>query len=176
MDIFVKNLVSIRAVARKAALRYGNRYQVDELVNVAYIGYDRAITNKPSLLETFKKITSLLFRVKSDIIDYIRHDTQFRRKNKLNVTTCSFRPSSEEESSWEPSCTEKVVLEDIEEANLLLMNTTLTDDEWFIIQQYFYEDVPLKTVGKRLGLGESAIWKRRAKMYEKLLACAETLV
>ena len=84
MDLFVQNLDKIRRVVEFIVRDYHFKYETDELVNVAYIGYVRAVTNNPSSVYTkFNNIHTLLKRVKYDIKDYIREQRKIRVIEKM---------------------------------------------------------------------------------------------
>lgn len=84
MDLFIENLDKIRKVVEFIAGDYGYRYETDELINIAYIGYDRAITNNPSLVyDQFNNIHVLINRVRYDILDYIRNETKTKSKKLM---------------------------------------------------------------------------------------------
>lgn len=181
MDIFVKHLDSIKAIAENIASLHGNRFEVDELVDIAYVGYDRAITNNPSLMELFSnKVGSLMFRVKSDMKDYIREQTSFRRKNRVDFISSSFQTRLEDtgdrntEPFLEPSCTEKTYeeKENIDLLEAIFNKVELTDDEWYIIQSYFYEEKTQKDIAEVLNCSNSNVCLKTKQILNKLSSCA----
>ena len=180
MDLFVKNLETIKSIALELHFLHGKRYEVNELVNAAYLGYKRAITNNPSLIEgKFSRITTFFFRVKSDMKDYIRDETKKRIKDRMenkgvpvpNFLTNSFQaPKEEDQDFFEPSNTE-YGYEEYEISDFLdrvFMEVHLDNDEWDIIQGYFYDEKTLKEVGKDIGLSEGRVCKIKKDMLNKI--------
>ena len=189
-DLFVENLPAIKYVAYKLAKESYFKYDVDELVNVAYISYDKAITNNPSLVEgVFSKLGCFFFRVKSDMIDYMRNQSRSRMKKYREEKGKKYKtvpkilpfPSRKNEDgkiiSYEPSCTEQGYAEVDTEDYLdeLFMRVNLTPNEWHLIQGYFYDEMTLKEVGKEINLTESRMVQVKTKIKEKLLACANEM-
>jgi len=180
MDLFVKNLEEIRQIATKLHFIHGKRYEVNELINASYILFKRAITNNPTLLEKqFSKLTTLLFRVKSDMKCYIRDETNFRIQERLVAKgievpmfqNASFQKEYEEDTiPFEPSNTESG-FEEFEVSDFLdklFMEVHLENDEWDIIQGYFYDEKELKQIGQEIGKAECTISTKKKKMLTKM--------
>lgn len=156
-DIFVKNMETIKKIARNFSYRYDNKFEVDELINAAYIGFNRAITNNPALIEKqFSKLNILLFRVKCDMIDYINKELGLRRENPILFIQLPVIHVPVTEWGYKSIDTRDHV------EHLI---STLSDEDWIIIQGYFYDEKPLKQIGEDLGINESSIWQKREKAY-----------
>ena len=189
-DLFVENLDAVKYVAYKLAKESSFIYNVDELVNAAYISYDKAITNNPSLVEgVFSKLGCFFFRVKSDMKDYILKQSNFRMKKyteekgkryKTVPEILPFPVKKDEDGVWgecELSCTEHGYKEVETEDYLdeLFMRVELTPDEWHIIQGYFYDEMTMKEIGEEINLTESRISQKKRIIEKKLLACANEM-
>lgn len=184
MDIFVKNMDAIRTVALHYHHLFKGKYEVEELINEAYIKFDRAVTNNPKIIEEkFSNPKLLLTRVKNDIKDFIRDDTKFRTRQRWEKSgkafpefkSYSFQVDKDSDTEFfEP--TSHYTEYDIEREDLfdaLFAKVELSKDEWEIIQRYFYEEKPMKKVGEEIGFSEAAIYNKTTKMCKKLLTCAE---
>ena len=193
MDLFVQNMDAIRRVANKVARKSGYRFEVDELINAAYIAFDVAITNNPALIEKHfsRKLSTFLFRVGSDMKDYVRTQTRLKTRQRREekgthfpeMITTSFQVKKRDDYSSEQSIYEPIEADcHITDAARkdyianLCWNSSLTDEDWKIIQGYFYEEKSLKQVGKEIGKSEAATCKRKQKVLKKLLTCAKQLV
>lgn len=156
-DLFVKNMETIKKIARNFSYRYNNKFEVDELINAAYIGFDRAVTNNPALIEKqFSKLSTLFFRVKCDILDYINKELGLRREQIPDIKLFSELYFPLIEPGYKAIDTRDHVEQ---------LTSTLSDEDWIIIQGYFYDDKTLKEIGEDLGINESSIWQRRKKAY-----------
>ena len=178
MDLFVENLDAIKRVARKIVKTWGNRFDVDELVNAAYIGFDRAVTNNPSLLNTqFNKVNILCSRAKLDMKDYIGVETGVKRKHKITLKYLSTIASDD----WRNAdfCSFDMIdttcpFDEFENSDLLdalFDRVLLTDSEWSIIQGYFYEERTLKNISIELGLSEARVSNKKREILKKLNTC-----
>ena len=169
MNKFIKNLDNIRPIARRFVFTYKHRFQEDELINAAYIGFLRAKNNNPELVDSdcFK----VLFRAKRDMMDYIRVENETRNKHQLNFIVTPFIADGEtdmipfEQQVDESSFKE---IDDKEYLENLLNTASLTDVEWHIIQGYFYDDKNLKTLGQEINRTESTMCNKKKKLIEKL--------
>jgi RNA polymerase sigma factor (sigma-70 family) len=119
------------------------------------------------------------------MIDFMRDESRFRQKKRWEETGRwrwpEFKVTSYQQSPdeviFEPSCSDsgqgksdsKSMVKD------LLLNTELTNDEWFIIQQYFYDERTLKEIGQVIGGSESTISQKKTKICKKLLTSAERM-
>jgi len=156
-SIFEKNIEEIKMIARKISKQFYNRFEVDELVNAAWVGFDRSISNNPALIkDKFSKLSTLLFRVRCDILDYVKKELDLRKVHVPN-----FMSSSE----LHVPITDLGYNEVDNRDHVEQLTSTLSDEDWSIIQGYFYDEKPLKDIGKDLGISESAIWQRRKKTY-----------
>jgi len=185
MNLFDKHMDLIESVAARISILFKGKYEISELINEAYLKYNIAITNNPSLVEgKFSNIGIFLNRVKHDIKDFIREDTKFRKKQRWEeqgyifptFATTSFQREDEDGPVLhEPSTNNEndVRKEFLDE---LFTKVELSDTEWAIIQGYFYSNKTMKEVGLEIGYAESTISNKNKKMCEKLLACANTLV
>jgi len=168
MDLFVQHLGKIKAVALKVSLKFNKRFDVDELINASYILYQRAITNNPSLVDgQFSKLSTFLFRVKSDMLDYARAELGLRKKHlpvfvQMPMQTGDFFEPDNTEYGYEE-------IDNKDYLETLCTSATLTDDEWSIIQGYFYEDRYFKDIGDSIGLSESRVSVKEKEICKKLL-------
>jgi RNA polymerase sigma factor (sigma-70 family) len=191
MDLFVKNLTKIKGIARNVSARHCDMYEVDELVNAAYISYDRAITNNPALIEEKFSIPKILFyRVSRDMLSYIRDESKLRIKQRMEdkkidipkFKTTSFQAVKEDdnfkESIFEPYEVDKgfAQVEIRDYVYDLCSFAPLSDEEWRIIQGYFYEEKPLLQIGKEMGYAEGTICNKKKKMLKKLLTYSEKMI
>jgi RNA polymerase sigma factor (sigma-70 family) len=187
MNLFVKHMKLITSVAHSYASLFKGKYDASELINEAYLRYNVAITNNPSLVEgKFAKVGIFLNSVKNDMKDYVRDDTKLRirqrweKKGKFfpEFKSTSYKPDDDHNTHlFEPADfreSHEVEREDLFDA--LFAKVELSNDEWKIIQGYFYDEKTMKEVGKEIGYTECTISTKNKKMCEKLLACAKTLV
>jgi len=189
MDSFVENLSQIKNIARRIIAQHCGIYEVDELVNAAYVKFDRAITNNPALIEEkFSKLSTFFYRIKMDMKDYIRDESKFRIKQRLekkgldvpDFATASFQVPEDENihDFFEPFNTEygyaQVEIKDY--IHELCSFTPLSDDEWAIIQGYFYDERPLKEVSEEIGVKQCTGSLKKKKMLKKLLTYTENMV
>jgi RNA polymerase sigma factor (sigma-70 family) len=191
MDLFEKNLSKIKSIAYQINMRHNQMYEIDELVNAAYVMFDRAITNNPALIEEqFSTPKILFYRVSRDMVDYIRNESKFRIKQRMEAKdldiptfkTTSFqkaeRDSEQRDCPFEPYSIDagyaQVEIKDY--VGELCELTPLSDDEWAIIQGYFYDDKSLKQIGQEIGYAEGTICTKKKKMLKKLLTYTEKLI
>jgi len=189
MNIFIDNLDNIKKIAKKISKKYNNYFEVDELVNISYIKLDKAIKNNPSLIEgKFASLSTFLLRIKYDMLEYVRVESKIRKKQRLKdkgqvvptFTSISFHEGyKESQGSFLKHSNTEFNYKDIDNKDYiekLLQISCLTDDEWAIIQGYFYDEKPLKEVGQIIGVNESSICEKRKKMYKKCLLASENML
>jgi RNA polymerase sigma factor (sigma-70 family) len=189
-DLFMENINKIRPIAEKIVSYNSSKFEVDELVNEAYIGFHRAITNNPEVFSTgWQRVLS---RAKFDMLDYVRKKNGSRRKEvdkrcsvgkrvKLaSIYSMPFQRNDDKEVNvfFEPvsqeDCFEAFENEDF--LDCLLSRVHLTNDEWTIIQSYFYEENYLQDVGKEIGLSEARTSQKKKYMIERLNEAAEEML
>jgi RNA polymerase sigma factor (sigma-70 family) len=190
MDTFVENLEKIRAIAKKINEIHSNYYNEDELINEAFIGYNRSITNNSELKDKFKtNIRMFLSRVKWDIKDYIRNKSKLknkqRRENKgqfypLSVNFSALNTTEEEgqvKKSFNPSCIDDNFkkIDNIDLLDCLNSKVKLTNREWRIIQTYFYGEKTLKEIGKKEGISDNRVCTCKTEIIKKYLSVSENL-
>jgi RNA polymerase sigma factor (sigma-70 family) len=191
MDLFVKHLVKIKKIAQNIAARHGFYYEVDELINAAYLKYDRAITNNPALIEEqFSKVTTFCYRVQMDMKDYIIDESKYRTKKRLadkDLPVPSFQSMSVTNSEGDAFDVDYYVqchsheegyiqFENKDYLDELCKSAPLSDDEWAIIQGYFYDEKSLKEIGQEIGYAEGTICTKKQKLLKKLLTCSGKLL
>ena len=169
MNKFIKNLDKIRPIARNFVFIYKKRFQEDELINAAYLGFLRAARNNPELVDSDS--FRVLYRAKRDMMDYIRVENETRNKYQLNFINTSFSPDEETNITYfEPEYSEDG-FEKVDNEDFLshLFNTvSLSDDEWHIIQGYFYDNKTLKELGQEVNRSEPMMCNRKKKLINKL--------
>lgn len=173
MDLFLKHLDKIKGIAISISAKFNNRFQVDELVNDSYIKLHRAITNNPALIEGhFSKSSTLLFRIKSDMLDYARTELKLRAKDPP-----SFIPYLPEEGLV--ACSTESKFEETDNKDYveeLLLSCNLTDSEWSVIQGYFYDEISLKEMSKNMGMGETWICTKKKDLLDRIKFIDKLLV
>ena len=177
MDLFVEHINKIRPIAKKIADYNGDRFDVDELVNEAYMGYHRAITNNPEVFSTgWQRVLS---RAKFDMFDYVRKTLGLRHVNHIDFVHMSYqRDDDDERTFFEPQCQDSnfEAFEGDDFLDGLLKKVKLTNQEWTIIQSYFYEENTLKKVGTEIGLSEARTSQKKTHMLERLNEAAEEML
>ena len=190
MDLFLKHLNQIKQMAVKTKSRHYNLYEVDELINAAYVKYDRAVTNNPSLIEEhFFNIKTFLYRVQMDMRDYIREESKSRINKRLeakDLPVPKFQSISDYRSdgdfargyhAYEHSTEEGYAqIEAKDYVDELREKSSLSDSEWAVIQGYFYDEKTLKEISTEAGLSEGRICIKKQKVLKKLLTCSENLL
>ena len=83
MDNFVKYLKKINKIAGGFSRKWNKKFTVDELVNAAWLGYDVAIVNNPSLAHESTKKAHFLRKIKCLMIDYINDETKHDLKQRM---------------------------------------------------------------------------------------------
>jgi RNA polymerase sigma factor (sigma-70 family) len=154
----------IEKIAEKMVNYWHGKFEVEELIDTAYIKYRTAIENNPSLVDSvFSNLTTFLWRVKNDMKDYIKKQTGIRTKEKkkmlANTITHSFQRPDDDNgnhgciSFFEPQSIDKgqESVDNCELLNEIFKKVELTDREWKVIQGYFWEGKTTKEVGIELG-------------------------
>ena len=168
MNLFTQDLEKIKKIAEKISFQYNNHFEVDELVNAAYIGFRNAISLNPDLL--FAERFKMLYRAKKDILEYIRKELKNRKKYNIKFFNVSSLQSDETILQAEPLCKENGYskVEDSDFLNVLFEKSQLSSTDWAIIQGYFYDERMLKTIGEDIGLSESRICNRKKEICNRL--------
>ena len=178
-DIFIENFEAIRRIAQRILRNHKNFYEVDELINAAYIAYDKAITKRPLLInEQYDRLSTFLFRVKMDMKDYIRDKSKFQIKQRMKDKRIkvpsfynSFYDNSEDGYKRFISFNTEQGYENIDNIDYLdkiLKISNLSDFEWKIIQGYFYDERTIKDVGKNIGFSESRICEKIKEILKRI--------
>ena len=182
---FIDNLEDIRIIACSLNRLYGERYEIDELVNASYIGYKRAITNNPSLIEKFKKRSTFFFRVKNDIKDYVREESHLKIKKRMEnkdihcpkFLSTSFIKNREDDriKDYTPCHTDPGYneVDDKDFLDDILNKAGLSNTEWAIIQGYFYDEKLLKDIGNEVGIKECTVCNNKKSALKK---CREVVL
>lgn len=193
MDLFIKNLDEIRKLVTLIARDYKNRYQVDELLNAAYIGFKRAIANNPSLSDTqFRHLHILKYRVRCDIKDYIRYERKDKMKKRLEneglhfpvMLNASFLPINHESGDINNTKDKHYILDyeegladfdRIDALHYLMNNSGLTNIEKRVIYLYFFQENDIRTVADILGRSKSGINNVKIRALKKIQSKAEKI-
>ena len=63
---------------------------------------------------------------------------------------------------------DKVQLDQKDYVEKLLLSCELTDDEWSIIQGYFYDERTLKEIGNNMGITESRVSVKKKELLDRI--------
>ncbi len=187
MDLFVDNLDKIRKVVEFIVRDYHYRYEVNELVNTAYISYRTAIKNNPSLVYSqFNNIHVLINRVRFDIRDYVREQRKLRVIEKMEragievplFCSTSFQsydeddkiahvaPPDNREDSFEESDTKDTL-------DYIMNNSGLTAVEKEVIYSRYAVGKTIKETANIMGRSPSGINDIRKSAMEKIQSKVE---
>ncbi len=181
MDLFIHNLEKIRKVVGFIVRDYHYRYDVDELINSAYISYRTAIKNNPSLVyDQFNNIHILLKRVRYDIQHYIRTERKVRVKQKMEKVgltvplfyNATFLPLNDKKTDKCPiPVEEEERYEDIDirdTLDYLMNNSGLTDIEKKVIYSRYGVEKTIKETAGMMGISASSVNNVRKTAMEKI--------
>jgi len=185
MNFFIQHIDRIRYIARDIAYKHKNYYEVDELVNEAYISYCVMVENSPNWRDGFKYSKGILLRrVKFDIASYIRSESKLRIKQNLEredkkypiFVSNSVSTLENEEGNNHNLFLEKELgeidtsYEQIDNKNTLeYLNEKikLSDKEWSIISEYFYEGKDTNEIGREMDYDARTISYHKNKALDK---------
>ena len=180
MDLFVEHIDEIRPIAEKLEVSYHERFQSDELINAAYMDFLKAIEN-PEFVAKIKDNQSVLFiRAKMDMMHYVRNELRTRHKNQIKFVSLSMEDKFDEEQHFDIKKIDfHVGFEEVDNRDFIdamFDKVTLSEEDWSLIQEYFYDERTLKEIGKDVGKAESTMHKRKANIIDNLRESIEMLV
>lgn len=172
MDLFEKNIKAIRKIATNLYVLSDRRYEIDELINEAWIKFHNTVKGNDKLLKNPKLIHK---RVHFDMVDYMREKDGARLSKKPSSFISPINEDGEN------------ILEDItgdidnnftsfENRDLLIAlnrRVKLTKREWTIIRSYFYGEKTLKEAGQEIGTTETWACRCQKTAIKKYKDCAK---
>ena len=182
MDLFVENLDKIRKVVEFIARDYHGCYEVNELVNAAYISFNTAVKNNPSLVYTkFSNTNILLKRIRYDVRHYIREQRKIRVKQKMErvgmavplFCSSSFQPDNEDDkiAYIAPPNDREDSYEDVDTKDTLdyiMTNSGLTETERRFIHIRFIQENTMEETANIMGRSVSSMNTYRKEAMEKI--------
>lgn len=181
MDLFLQNIDKIRKVVEFIVRDYDYKFEVDELINIAYIGYCRAVKNNGSLVYSqFNNIHILIRRVRYDIKDYIREQRKVRVKEKMERVgievpqfyNSSFQPYNEDDKiAYITPGDNEEGYEDVDirdTLDYLMNNSGLTEVERKVIYSRYGIGKTIEETANIMGRSPSGINDIRKSAMEKI--------
>jgi RNA polymerase sigma factor (sigma-70 family) len=185
MDFFFEHLKGIQQMARKICRSYHGKYEVDELINVAWMDYQVMIEKYPFWTRSYRYPELILYkRVRYDMLNYIRYDLKLKKKKILEkngshvplfISYNAEDKDGEKLSSFTGSYSDKGFdkVDNLELLEYLRTRMGLTDREWKILKYYFYNGYTDRLIAEKINISKSRVSQLRNQALKK---CKEHLI
>ena len=177
MDVFEKNLGAIENIAKNLVYYHKGRFEVDELVNAAYLNFNTAITNNPRIIIKYEEDTRYFcIRVQLDMRNYIRKELGLRNKHQIEVVSMTYQDSPKDMLNGEISGSFETLIDEpgykridnIDFIEHIIHNFNFTDTEIKILRGYYIDKKKAKDIARDCGLETSYISTKKKALLKKL--------